>query len=51
MENKQIPKEIIRIDHRFNSLSKEKKENLLTLLIDWSLNELKKITKLQDNEN
>lgn len=43
MSNNQIPEEIIRIDNKFNSLSKEKKENLLTLLINWSLNELKKL--------
>jgi hypothetical protein len=43
MSNNQIPEEIIKIDNKFNSLSKEKKENILTLLIDWSLNELKKL--------
>ena len=45
MSNNQIPEEIIKIDNKFNSLSKEKKEDILTLLIDWSLNELKKLAK------
>jgi hypothetical protein len=37
--------EIIKIDHKYNNLSDEKKENLLNLLIEWSLDELKKLNK------
>jgi hypothetical protein len=48
-DNEQIPEEIIRINDKFNSLSKEKKENILTLLCDWTLNEFKKLTKQQEN--
>ena len=43
--------EIIKIDHKYNNLSDEKKENLLNLLIEWSLGELKKLDEQQDNKN
>ena len=45
MSKNQIPEEIIKIDNKFNYLSKEKKEDILTLLIDWALNELRKLAK------
>jgi hypothetical protein len=47
MDNKhmEIAEEIITIDHKYNNLSDEKKEDILNLLIAWSLDELKKLNK------
>ncbi len=50
-KNMETIEEIIKIDHKYNNLSDEKKENLLNLLIEWSLGELKKLDEQQDNKN